>query len=54
LFAACARKRSAWSSASFSSEKPFAYSRPVMKSSKRSVIDGSVSEARASGETSTG
>jgi hypothetical protein len=33
-------KRAAWSSASFSSEKPLAYSRPVMNSSKRSVMAG--------------
>ena len=33
LFAACAAKRAAWSSASFNSEKPLAISRPVMKSS---------------------
>ena len=37
---ACAWKRAAWSSASFSSEKPLAISRPVMKSSKRSVTSG--------------
>jgi hypothetical protein len=36
-----------------SSENPLAYSRPVMKSSNRSVTDGSLSDARASGETST-
>jgi hypothetical protein len=33
-------KRAAWSSGSFSSEKPLAISRPTMKSSKRSVIAG--------------
>jgi ABC-type arginine/histidine transport system permease subunit len=47
-------KRAAWSSASFSSLKPLAYSRPVMKSSKRSVTAGLASLARASGLTSTG
>jgi len=50
----CLRKRSAWSSGSFSSEKPLANSRPVMNSSKRSVISGSWSDERASGETSAG
>ena len=35
-------------------EKPLATSRPVMNSSKRSVMAGLVSEARASGDTSTG
>ena len=54
LLATCAWKRAAWSSASFNSEKPLAYSRPVMNSSKRSVIVGSASDARASGDTSTG
>ncbi|CPM29496.1 Uncharacterised protein [Bordetella pertussis] len=49
-----ARKRSAWSSGSLSSEKPLAISRPVMNSSKRSVMPSRVSEARARGETSTG
>ncbi len=44
----------ACSSGSFSSLKPLPYSRPVMNSSKRSVMAGSVSDARASGDTSTG
>jgi hypothetical protein len=40
-------KRAAWSSGSFSSEKPLAISRPTMNSSKRSVIAGLPSRARA-------
>ena len=51
---ACSRKRSAWSSGSFSSEKPLAISRPAMNSSKRSVTAGFASLRRASGETSVG
>ena len=42
------------SSGSFSSEKPFAISRPPTKNSKRSVMNGSASLRRASGETSAG
>ena len=38
--APAAAKRAAWSSGSFSSEKPLAISRPAMKSSKRSVTAG--------------
>jgi hypothetical protein len=48
------RKRSAWSSASLSSEKPLAISRPPTKNSKRSVTKGSSSLSLASGETSVG
>ena len=46
----CAWKRAAWSSASFNSLKPLAISRPQTNSSKRSVISGLLSEARAKGE----
>src|SRR5450756_2708349 len=45
---ACSAKRAAWSSGSFSSEKPLAISRPAMYSSKRSVMAGCASLARAS------
>jgi hypothetical protein len=51
---ACSRKRAAWSSGSFSSEKPLAISRPAMNSSKRSAISGLLSLRRASGLTSAG
>ena len=43
-------KRAAWSSGSFNSEKPLAISLPPTNSSKRSVMPGSVSLSRASGD----
>ena len=50
----CSLNRSAWSSASFNSEKPLANSRPPTKNSKRSVTNGFLSLRRARGDTSVG
>ncbi len=50
----CLRKRSAWSTGSFSSPKALAYSWPQMNSSKRSVRLGSPAFFLASGDTSRG
>ena len=54
LAATCARKRSAWSSGSFNSEKALPSSRPPAKISKRSASPGSSSQVFASGESSVG
>eukprot|EP00967_Tisochrysis_lutea_P046341 scaffold56312_cov29-Tisochrysis_lutea.AAC.4 len=51
FFAACASKRTRWSTGSVNSENALASSRPTAKSSKRSVTPGRLRCGLASGET---